>query len=130
AVRAAGAGDVPGFTNGPAVGNCEAELDGPGGARTNKEMVMGIEAFRYDGKRALVVGGATGMGAATARILQDIGADVVVMDYAPVTQEGVQYIQVDLRDQASIDAAIDQCGGPVHAIFACAGVADGTEGIE
>lgn len=91
---------------------------------------MGIEAFRYDGKRALVVGGATGMGAATARILQDIGADVVVMDYAPVTQEGVQYIQVDLRDQASIDAAIDQCGGPVHAIFACAGVADGTEGIE
>jgi NAD(P)-dependent dehydrogenase (short-subunit alcohol dehydrogenase family) len=90
---------------------------------------MGIEAFRYDGKRALVVGGATGMGAAAARILQDIGADVVVMDYAPVTQEGVQFIQVDLRDQASIDAAIDACGA-VHSIFSCAGVADGTDGLE
>src|SRR5207237_9942753 len=24
----------------------------------------------------------------------------------------------------------DECGGPVHALFACAGVADGTPGIE
>ncbi len=91
---------------------------------------MGIEAFRYDGKRALVVGGATGMGAATARLLQDLGADVVVMDYAPVSQDGVQFIQVDLRHEDSIDAAIEACGGPVHALFACAGVADGTDGLE
>ena len=27
---------------------------------------MGVEAYRFDGKRALVVGGASGMGAATA----------------------------------------------------------------
>jgi NAD(P)-dependent dehydrogenase (short-subunit alcohol dehydrogenase family) len=67
-----------------------------------------FDAFRYDGKRALVVGGATGMGAAVAELVQDAGAEVVVMD----------------------DAALAECGGPVHALFSCAGVADGTPGIE
>jgi NAD(P)-dependent dehydrogenase (short-subunit alcohol dehydrogenase family) len=91
---------------------------------------MKADAFRYDGKRALVVGGATGMGAAVAELVQDLGAEVVVMDYAPVTLEGAKAIDLDLRDKAGIDAAIDECGGPIHALFACAGVADGTDGIE
>jgi NAD(P)-dependent dehydrogenase (short-subunit alcohol dehydrogenase family) len=91
---------------------------------------MGIEAFRYDGKRALVVGGATGMGAATAELVRDLGAEVVVMDHAPVTLDGVRSIPLDLRDRAGIDAAVDACGGPIHALFSCAGVADGTFGIE
>ena len=49
---------------------------------------MKADAFRYDGKRALVVGGATGMGAAVAELVQDLGAEVIVMDYAPVTLAG------------------------------------------
>jgi NAD(P)-dependent dehydrogenase (short-subunit alcohol dehydrogenase family) len=89
-----------------------------------------FDAFRFDGKRALVVGGATGMGAAAAELVQDAGAEVVVMDYADVTLPGVKAIQVNLADAASIDAAVDQCGGPVDALFSCAGVADGTPGIE
>ncbi len=89
-----------------------------------------FDAFRYDGKRALVVGGATGMGAAVAELAQDAGAEVVVMDRAPVTLTGVKSISLDLSDKASIDAAVDECGGPVHALFSCAGVADGTPGIE
>jgi NAD(P)-dependent dehydrogenase (short-subunit alcohol dehydrogenase family) len=91
---------------------------------------MKADAFRYDGKRAVVVGGATGMGAATAELVLDLGAEVVVMDYAPVTLEGVKAIKVNLSDKASIDAAVDECGGPIHALFSCAGVADGTPGIE
>src|ERR1044072_6056047 len=92
---------------------------------------MGLfDAFRYDGKRALVVGGATGMGAATAELVKDAGAEVVVMDRAEVTLDGVKSITVDLADKASIEAAVDECGGPVHALFSCAGVADGTPGIE
>jgi NAD(P)-dependent dehydrogenase (short-subunit alcohol dehydrogenase family) len=47
-----------------------------------------------------------------------------------VTQEGVQAIVLDLSDKASIDAAIEECGGPVDALFSCAGVAEGTPGIE
>src|SRR5438874_11072655 len=89
-----------------------------------------FDAFRYEGKRALVVGGATGMGAATAELVKDAGAEVVVMDRAEVTLDGVKAIKLDLSDKASIDAAVDECGGPVHALLSCAGVADGTPGIE
>jgi NAD(P)-dependent dehydrogenase (short-subunit alcohol dehydrogenase family) len=89
-----------------------------------------FHAFRYDGKRALVVGGASGMGAATAELLQDAGAEVVVMDYADVTLPGAKAIHLNLADAASIDAAVDECGGQVDALFSCAGVADGTPGIE
>ena len=78
-----------------------------------------FDAFRYDGKRALVVGGATGMGAAVAELAVDAGAEVVVMDRAPVTQSGVKAISLDLSDRASIDGALDECGGPVHALFSC-----------
>jgi len=90
---------------------------------------MGSEAFRFDGKRAVVVGGATGMGAAAAELLLDLGAEVVVMDYADVTLAGVKAIKVNLSDKASIDAAVDECGGPIHALLSCAGVADGTPNL-
>jgi NAD(P)-dependent dehydrogenase (short-subunit alcohol dehydrogenase family) len=89
-----------------------------------------FDKFRYDGKRVLVVGGATGMGAATAQVALDAGAEVVVMDFAPVKLSGVKSIPLNLADKASIDRAVDECGGPIHALFACAGVADGTPGIE
>jgi NAD(P)-dependent dehydrogenase (short-subunit alcohol dehydrogenase family) len=89
-----------------------------------------FDAFRYDGKRVLVVGGATGMGAAAAELALDAGAEVVVMDFAEVKLPGAKAIHVNLADKASIDAAIDECGGPVHALMSCAGVADGTPGIE
>lgn len=89
-----------------------------------------FDAFRYDGKRALVVGGATGMGAAAAQLVQDAGAEVVVMDYAEVTLAGAKAVHVNLAERESIDAAIDGIGGPVDALFSCAGVADGTPGLE
>jgi NAD(P)-dependent dehydrogenase (short-subunit alcohol dehydrogenase family) len=89
--------------------------------------MTGIEQFRYDGKRVLVVGGATGMGAAAAKTAGELGAEVVVMDYAPVTYEVAQAINVDLRDNASIDSAIGQVQGPVNAIFSAAGVAEGPD---
>src|SRR6266705_267390 len=89
-----------------------------------------FDAFRYDGKRVLVVGGASGMGAAAAELAVDAGAEVVVMDFADVKLAGVKAIHLNLADATSIDIAVDECGGPVHALLACAGVADGTPGIE
>jgi NAD(P)-dependent dehydrogenase (short-subunit alcohol dehydrogenase family) len=91
---------------------------------------MDADPFRFDGRRALVVGGATGMGAATAELVQAVGAEVVVMDHADVEVAGVKGVHVDLADSGSIDRALDECGGPIHALFACAGVADGAPGIE
>jgi NAD(P)-dependent dehydrogenase (short-subunit alcohol dehydrogenase family) len=89
-----------------------------------------FDAFRYDGKRVLVVGGATGMGAAAAELARDAGGEVVVMDFADVKLPGVKAIHVNLAEKDSIDAAVDECGGPIHALMNCAGVADGTPGIE
>ena len=43
------------------------------------------------------------------------------MDRADVTLDGVTAVGVDLASQSSIDAAVDGCGGPVHALLACAG---------
>jgi NAD(P)-dependent dehydrogenase (short-subunit alcohol dehydrogenase family) len=92
---------------------------------------MGLfDAYSYNGKRAVVVGGATGMGAAVAEVVKDGGAEVVVMDRADIGLDGVKAIRLDLSDKQSIDAAVDECGGPIHALFSCAGVADGTPGIE
>ena len=89
-----------------------------------------FDAFRYDGKRALVVGAATGMGAATAELLQSAGAEVVAMDRVEVTLDGARAVQVDLSDRDSIDRALAQVTDPVDGLFLCAGVADGTPGIE
>ena len=52
------------------------------------------------------------------------------MDIAEPTLKGARFVKVNLSDKGSIDGALDQLGGPVHALFSCAGVADGTPGIE
>lgn len=90
---------------------------------------MGIDALRYDGKRALVIGAATGMGAATARRVAELGGEVIALDVAEITYPVKQALTADLTDRASVDAALEQVEGDVHAVFCCAGVADGTPGI-
>jgi NAD(P)-dependent dehydrogenase (short-subunit alcohol dehydrogenase family) len=90
---------------------------------------MGIESFRYDGKRALVVGGATGMGAATARVVGDLGGAVTVMDVADVDFPVKEAVRVDLRERESVERAAARIDGLLDAVFCCAGVADGTPGL-
>jgi NAD(P)-dependent dehydrogenase (short-subunit alcohol dehydrogenase family) len=89
-----------------------------------------FDAFSYQGKRAAVVGGATGMGAAVAEVVRDAGAEVIVLDRAAVTLEGAKAIHLDLSEKASIERAVGEIDGPIDALFSCAGVADGTPGIE
>lgn len=88
------------------------------------------DSFLYAGKRVLVVGGASGMGAAAAELAQDAGAEVVVMDVAESKLDGATFIPLNLAEQASIDQAVGELGGKVDALLACAGVADGTPGLE
>ncbi len=90
---------------------------------------MGAADFGYKGKRVLIVGGASGMGAAAAKVAADLGADIIVMDVAEVTFPAAQVIKVDLRDKESVNAACDAITGPIDAVFSCAGVADGTNGL-
>lgn len=76
----------------------------------------------YEGRRCVVTGAASGMGAATARILVDLGAQVVGLDIKPTEIDGVEPVVVDMKDRAAIDDAVRQVGAPVHALFNCAGL--------
>lgn len=80
-----------------------------------------IDRLRYDGKRVIVTGAASGIGRATAEALVDLGAEVIAMDIQEC-DVGARFIHVDMTDKASIEAAAAQAGGPVHGLFASAGV--------
>ena len=77
--------------------------------------------MRFDGKHALLTGGASGIGAATLEKLQAQGARVTVLDLAPC-EAADQALQVNMGDLASIDAALAQIDGPVDMLFNIAGV--------
>lgn len=76
----------------------------------------------YEDRTVVVTGAASGMGQATAAILGDLGARVVALDVKPVTVPVSRSAALDLRDRASIDAAVDAVGGDVDALFSCAGL--------
>ena len=79
----------------------------------------------YTGKRTLVTGGATGVGAALLDLLAELGAsDVTVLDIKEPTGPHATFIQTDLSDKAAVDAAIAGTVGPIDALFNNAGVAD------
>ena len=83
---------------------------------------MGSEIFAYTGKRVIVTGAASGMGEATARIIGELGGEVHALDVNPPRVDVAHHLHTDLRDPQSIDAAVDEIGGPVHALFNCAGL--------
>jgi NAD(P)-dependent dehydrogenase (short-subunit alcohol dehydrogenase family) len=87
---------------------------------------MGAELFRFDGKRVLVVGGATGMGGAAAQLAVELGGSVTVLDIADVGFDCDRSLRVDLSDRANVDEVLSELDGPYQAVFSCAGVADGT----
>jgi NAD(P)-dependent dehydrogenase (short-subunit alcohol dehydrogenase family) len=82
-----------------------------------------------EGRHIAVLGGSSGIGAAAAAIARrELGAQVTILDRAqPATDD--TFIDVDLRDRASIDRAVDQLHRPLDALLACAGVGPGTADI-
>jgi NAD(P)-dependent dehydrogenase (short-subunit alcohol dehydrogenase family) len=79
--------------------------------------------WSYEGKRVLVSGGGgAGMGAAAVRDLLGLGAEVHVFDMKEPSSEVASYTSVDLRDPGAIEAAVEGLGGPVDALFNCAGL--------
>ena len=85
--------------------------------------------WRYDGKRAVVTGCASGIGAHVAQQLTALGADVVGLDMRPPAVELKDFITLDLSDPASIDQATAQLvgkpSGQIDALFNVAGVSSG-----
>lgn len=72
------------------------------------------------GRRALVTGGASGIGAATAQLLADRGAEVVTLDRVGGD------IEADVRDEASLERAVAEAarrlGGVADIVVASAGI--------
>jgi len=83
------------------------------------------ELWRYDGRRVVVTGCASGIGATVARQLADLGAEVVGLDIRAPDIDIDEFISLDLFDPASIDAAVAAIGGRVDALFNVAGVSSG-----
>lgn len=86
-------------------------------------------ALSLQGRRVLVTGAASGIGKATAHVLTQLGADLVITDRAPMDDVrddirscggACEAVQGDLTDDAFIAAFF--AGGRVHAVAHCAGV--------
>jgi NAD(P)-dependent dehydrogenase (short-subunit alcohol dehydrogenase family) len=81
------------------------------------------DVLRYEGKRVIVTGAASGMGAATAEILVELGAEVHVIDIKPPVVSGLaSYTACDLRDPDEIASTAMKIGHVVNALFNCAGL--------
>tara|TARA_R110000868_G_scaffold55628_15_gene172968 strand:+ start:5346 stop:6179 length:834 start_codon:yes stop_codon:yes gene_type:complete len=83
---------------------------------------MMSDLLGYKGKRVIVTGCFSGMGEATAKLLLSLGAEVHGLDYKDSALPLASFHNVDLRDPASIDAAVAGIGGKVDALFNCAGL--------
>lgn len=81
--------------------------------------------WRYDGRRAVVTGCASGIGEHAARQLIELGADVVGLDKRAPPFALKEFHHIDLADPASIDRAVASVDGPVDALFNVAGVSSG-----
>jgi NAD(P)-dependent dehydrogenase (short-subunit alcohol dehydrogenase family) len=81
--------------------------------------------FSYEGRRAVVTGGASGVGAALLDVLAELdAAHVTVLDLAEPDGPHDAFVAADLSDERAVRTAIDNIEGPVHALFNNAGVAD------
>lgn len=79
---------------------------------------------------AIVTGGASGLGAATAAALAGRGAQVFALDLAEAIEQapqvaGVECVAVDVTDPAQVQAAVDKAAGtvmPLRTVVNCAGI--------
>lgn len=89
--------------------------------------------MKIEGSVALVTGGASGLGEATARRLAEGGASVVVADMDAVRGQAVaesigapaRYLNVDVTKASDVDSAVQfaQSIGPLRVAVNCAGIA-------
>jgi 3-hydroxyacyl-CoA dehydrogenase / 3-hydroxy-2-methylbutyryl-CoA dehydrogenase len=85
-----------------------------------------------EGTSALVAGGASGLGAATARRLHAAGARVVIADLnaerggalASELGEGAKFVEADVTDEAAVRSAVDAAAaeGGLRISVCCAGI--------
>lgn len=80
------------------------------------------DVLQYEGKRVVVTGAASGMGAACASALTELGAEVHAVDINRGEVDVAGFHVCDLGDASAIEATVAAIGGPVHSLFNCAGL--------
>ena len=80
------------------------------------------DVLGYTGKQVVITGAASGMGAAAAELLVELGAEVHALDIGEVSAPVKQALKTDMKSKASIDAAIAAVPDEIDAHFNCAGV--------
>jgi len=72
----------------------------------------------------VVTGAASGIGHATAAMFAEMGETVFGLDIRPTVPEGVTYVECNVGDRASVDAAIQACSaeGRIDVLANVAGV--------
>ena len=92
--------------------------------------------MRIDQTAALITGGASGLGEATARHFRTQGAKVSILDRATTrgakvaAEIGARFVQTDVTDEASVSAAVAegaQTMGAITCAINCAGIASGAK---
>src|SRR3954449_10627408 len=69
-------------------------------------------ADQTENQRVVVItGAASGIGHATAELFRDAGDLVYGLDIAPGVPDGVTYVECNVADKTSVDAAIGACAG-------------------
>ena len=83
-----------------------------------------VDLCSYSGKRVVVTGGATGIGAALVDLLRAHDVEhITVIDIKEPAVEVDEFIRTDLSDPDSVDAAIAALTGRIDVLFSNAGVA-------
>ncbi len=83
------------------------------------------DLWRYDGKRVVVTGCASGIGEHVARQLTELGAEVIGLDRRRPAVQLKEFHEIDLADAASVEEAASSIGGHVDSLFNVAGVSSG-----
>jgi NAD(P)-dependent dehydrogenase (short-subunit alcohol dehydrogenase family) len=86
--------------------------------------------MKLDQTAAIVTGGASGLGAATAAALAARGARVFARDVAPAIERaerptGVEYVEADVTDGEAVRSAVRTAAGaglPLRTVVSCAGI--------
>ncbi len=74
----------------------------------------------------LVAGGGSGLGAATARLLTNEGANVIAADLGGEAGDSIRFVQTDVTNEESVKSAVSVAleeFGELHGVINCAGVA-------
>ena len=80
------------------------------------------DVLGYQGKKVVITGAATGMGASAAELLVELGAEVHALDIVDVKAPVHRYLRTDMKSQSSIDDAVAELPDQVDVLMNCAGV--------